>query len=211
MSAALNRVELIGRMARDPELRYTPNGKPVLSFGFAVNEKYKDQSGELREETTWVDITAWGKRAEVVAQYTKKGSQLFVEGRLRLESWQDQQTGQNRRKLSVVAKNIQFLDSRNNNGNNTYQQQPPQGNSQPAPQKTSNGLPDINLPGWQQLRVNSSMSGDLTWQDLADDKPLPNGKHGRDYLLDLQKLKDRPDVVAVANAALGFNFDEPPF
>ena len=107
----LNEVRLIGRLTRDPELRAIPNGQQVAQLGLATSRKYKGQDGVLREETTFVDITCWGKLADTVTRYMKKGRLIFVGGRLKFDSWDDKTSGQKRSKLSVVAENVQFLDS----------------------------------------------------------------------------------------------------
>ena len=105
--ANLNKVFLIGRLVRDPELRYTPSGTAVADFRIAVNRSYTSSSGEQREETCYVDINVWGKRANLCCERLRKGSELFVEGRLRTDSWE--KDGQRRSKLRVVADNFQFL------------------------------------------------------------------------------------------------------
>ncbi|MBU6301459.1 MAG: single-stranded DNA-binding protein [Verrucomicrobia bacterium] len=112
--ASLNKVMLIGNLTRDPEVRYTPKGTAVTEIGLAINRYIPaTDGGERREETTYVDVTLWGKTAELAGQYLKKGRPVFIEGRLQLESWQDKTTGQNRSKLSVVADGMQFLGGRN--------------------------------------------------------------------------------------------------
>jgi len=113
--AGYNKVILIGNLTRDPELRYTPKGVAIAKIGLAVNRSWRDSaSGELKEEVTFVDIDAFGKQAETLGQYMKKGSPLMVEGRLRLDTWEDKQTNQKRSKLGVVLESFQFLDSRSN-------------------------------------------------------------------------------------------------
>lgn len=107
--AYLNKVLLIGNLTRDPELRVTPKGTPICQFGLAVNRQFKDESGATRDETTFVDIEAWGKQGELVSKYLTKGSPCFVEGRLRLDQWEDKQSGQKRSRLKVVLENVQFL------------------------------------------------------------------------------------------------------
>ena len=111
----LNKVMLIGRLTRDPEMRYTPSGQPVTSFSIATNRYGTGTDGDRREFTDYHNIVAWnmGKRnlAEIVAQYTKKGSLVYVEGRLQTRSWEGQD-GQKRRTTEVVANDVQFLDSR---------------------------------------------------------------------------------------------------
>jgi len=110
MAGSFNKVFLMGNLTRDVEVRHTPGGTQVATIGIAVNRRYKTQSGEQREETTFVDCDAWGRTAEVMGQYLSKGRPVFIEGRLKLDQWQDQQ-GQNRSKLKVVIENFQFVDS----------------------------------------------------------------------------------------------------
>lgn len=107
--ANFNKVYLMGNLTRDPELRYTPKGQAVAKLGLAVNRRYTTESGEAREEVTFVDIDAWGKQAEVISQYCKKGKPLFVEGRLKLDQWDDKTTGQKRSALRVHLEGFQFI------------------------------------------------------------------------------------------------------
>lgn len=109
--ANLNEVRLIGNLTRDPELRSTSGGNYVCSFGIATNRKWKAQDGSMKEETTFVDVTAWGKTGENIHKYIKKGSPIYIGGRLKLDSWDDKTTGKKMTKLSVVAENVQFLGS----------------------------------------------------------------------------------------------------
>ena len=109
--ASFNKVVLVGNLTRDPELRYTPKGTAVAKIGLAVNRVWTSETGEKKEEVTFVDIDMFGRTAENVAQYMRKGSPLLVEGRLRLDQWDDKQTGQKRSKLGVVAETVQFLGS----------------------------------------------------------------------------------------------------
>tara|TARA_R110002050_G_scaffold74068_2_gene159061 strand:+ start:870 stop:1355 length:486 start_codon:yes stop_codon:yes gene_type:complete len=110
--ANLNRVLLIGNLTRDPELRVTPKGTAICQFGLAVNRSYKDDSGSTKEETTFIDIEAWGRQGEVISKYCTKGRPLFVEGRLKLDQWEDKATGQKRSRMRVVLENFQFLGGR---------------------------------------------------------------------------------------------------
>jgi single-strand DNA-binding protein len=110
--ASLNKVMLIGNLTRDPELRVTPKGTAICQFGLAVNRQFKDESGATRDETTFVDIEAWGKQGETVAKFCTKGKPLFVEGRLKLDTWDDKTTGQKRSKMKIVLENFQFLGGR---------------------------------------------------------------------------------------------------
>ncbi|MCI0744670.1 MAG: single-stranded DNA-binding protein [Verrucomicrobia subdivision 3 bacterium] len=108
--ASFNRVILVGNLTRDPELRYTPKGTAVVRLGIAVNRQWKNDNGEAREEVTFVDVDAFGRQAEVIAQYLKKGRPVLVEGRLKYETWDDKQTNQKRSRLGVVLESFQFLD-----------------------------------------------------------------------------------------------------
>jgi single-strand DNA-binding protein len=114
--AYLNKVFLIGNLTRDPELRVTPKGTAICQFGLAVNRQFKDESGQTRDETSFIDIEAWGKQGELVSKYLTKGSPAMVEGRLKLDQWEDKQSGQKRSKLKVVLENVQFLSSGNRGG-----------------------------------------------------------------------------------------------
>ena len=108
----LNRVMLMGNLTRDPELRYLPNNTAVVNFGMAMNRRWRGQEGEQRDETTFVECSAFARTAEVINQYLKKGRPIFVEGRLKFEQWQDRESGAKRSRLSVVVENFQFIDSR---------------------------------------------------------------------------------------------------
>ncbi len=108
--ASFNKVILAGNMTRDPELRYTPSGKAIAKFALAVNRNWTTETGEKKEEVTFIDIDAFGRQAEVISQYMKKGRPLLVEGRLKLDQWDDKQTGQKRSRLGVVLESFSFLD-----------------------------------------------------------------------------------------------------
>ncbi len=110
--ANFNRVILAGNLTRDPELRYTPKGTAIAHIGMAINRTWKTETGETKEEVTFVDVDAFGRQAEVIAQYVKKGRPLLVEGRLRLDQWEDKNTHQKQSKLKVVLEGFSFLDSR---------------------------------------------------------------------------------------------------
>src|SRR5260221_7011949 len=110
--ANLNKVLIIGNLTRDPEIKYTPKGTAVGDIGLAVNRTWTDGSGEKKEETPFVDVTLWGRQAEVAEQYLKKGRPVFIEGRLQLDTWDDKQTNQKRSRLRVVADNLQLLGPR---------------------------------------------------------------------------------------------------
>jgi single-strand DNA-binding protein len=114
--ASFNKVILVGNLTRDPELRYTPKGTAIAKVGLAVNRVWTSESGEKKEEVTFVDVDVFGRTAENVGQYMRKGRPILIEGRLRLEQWDDKQTGQKRSRLSVVAETVQFLGSPPNTG-----------------------------------------------------------------------------------------------
>ena len=110
--ASYNKVILMGNLTRDPELRYTAKGTAIARLGLAVNRSWRTETGELKEEVTFIDIDAFGKQAETIGQYLKKGSPIFIDGRLKLDTWEDKQTNQKQSKLRVVLEAFKFLDSR---------------------------------------------------------------------------------------------------
>lgn len=107
--ASLNKVMIIGNVGQDPEMRFTPNGNPVVTFSVAVNRKYTDSSGEKREETEWFNVVAWNKLAESCNQFLAKGKRAYVEGRLQTRTWEGQD-GQKRSRVEIVANRVLFLD-----------------------------------------------------------------------------------------------------
>lgn len=112
MAAALNKVMLIGNLTRDPEIRYTPKGTAVTDIGLAINRVITGENGERQEETTFVDVTLWGRTAEIAGQYLAKGRPVFIEGRLQMDQWQDKTSGEKRSRLKVVAEAMQLLGGR---------------------------------------------------------------------------------------------------
>jgi single-strand DNA-binding protein len=109
--ASFNKVILVGNLTRDPELRYTPKGTAIAKIGVAVNRVWTNEAGEKKEEVTFVDVDVFGRTAENVGQYMRKGRPILIEGRLRLDQWDDKQTGQKKSRLGVVAETVQFLGS----------------------------------------------------------------------------------------------------
>jgi len=107
----LNKVMLMGNLTRDPEMRYTSNNLPVVRFGLAVNRRWKSQQGEQQEETMFIDCAAFSRTAEVINQYFHKGKPIFIEGRIRLDRWQDKE-GNNRSKHEIIIEQFQFLESK---------------------------------------------------------------------------------------------------
>jgi single-strand DNA-binding protein len=114
--ANLNKVMLIGNLTRDPEIKYTPKGQAIAELGLAINRRYTTESGEKREETTFVDVTLWGRLAEIAKEYLTKGRPVYIEGRLTLDTWDDKQTGQKRSKMRVTGDQMQLLGSRGDGG-----------------------------------------------------------------------------------------------
>ena len=110
--ANFNKVILAGNLTRDPELKYTPKGTAIARFGMAINRTWKTETGENKEEVTFVDIDAFGRQAEVISQYMKKGRPFLLEGRLKLDQWEDKNTHQKQSKLRVVLESFSFIDSK---------------------------------------------------------------------------------------------------
>lgn len=113
--SSVNKVILIGNLTRDPEIRYTPKGTAVGDLGMAMNRVRMDDNDQRIEEVTFVDVTVWGKTAENVGKFLSKGRQVYIEGRLQMDTWDDKTTGQKRTKLKVVADNVTFLGSKDDN------------------------------------------------------------------------------------------------
>lgn len=111
-----NKVILAGNLTRDPELRYTPKGTAIAKFGLAINRTWNGEDGQKREEVTFVDVDAFGKQADAIGKYLKKGKPVLVEGRLKLDQWDDKQTGQKRSRLGVVLESFFFLDGGKRDG-----------------------------------------------------------------------------------------------
>ena len=134
---SLNKVLLMGNLTRDPELRVTPKGTPICQFSLAINRQFKMESGESREEVIFVDVEAWGKQGETIAKYMTKGRPLYVEGRLRLDQWEDKNTKEKRSRMKVVLEQFQFLgDSRGGAGGGGQGTEPGMDQS-PAPERHS--------------------------------------------------------------------------
>jgi single-strand DNA-binding protein len=111
MAGSVNKVFLMGNLTRDIELRHLSGDQAVANFGLAVNRRFRTKDGESREETTFIDCEAWGRTAETMSKYLHKGRPVFVEGRLKLDQWEDRESGGKRSKLKVVIDNFQFVDS----------------------------------------------------------------------------------------------------
>ena len=143
--ASVNRVILIGNLTRDPEVRYTPKGTAVSDIAMAVNRVRTGDDGNRIEEVTFVDVTLWGRQAEVAGQYLAKGRSVYIEGRLQLDTWDDKATGQKRSRLRVVGENMQFLGGGQGGGGNQGGGGTPPKQSDP-PQQQSSSAPQLQPP-----------------------------------------------------------------
>lgn len=141
----INKVILVGTLGKDPEIRYMPNGNAVANFSVATSEKWKDkQSGQQKESTEWHNITIFGKLAEICGEYLRKGSQVYLEGKLKTEKWQDQATGQDRYKTVIQCSEMQMLGGKQQTQKSQggFQQQP----QQPHQNQTGGFIPQGNQP-----------------------------------------------------------------
>ena len=139
--ANVNKVILIGNLTRDPEVRYTPKGTAVTDIGLAVNRVSSSEGGERREETTFVDVTLWGRTAEIAGEYLNKGRPVYIEGRLQMDSWDDKNTGQKRSKLKVVGENMQFLSDGRGGGQTRNEGSSQEPQSAPPAARPQGGSP----------------------------------------------------------------------
>jgi single-strand DNA-binding protein len=147
---SINKVMLMGNLTRDPELKYTPKGTAVADLSLAINRAYTTDAGEKREEVTFVDVTFFGRAAEIAEKYLTKGKPIFVEGRLHLEQWEDKTSGQKRSKLKVVGESLQMLGSRSDAPEQSAppsRPQPPAGRTPPRPPGRTQPDPEIDPIG----------------------------------------------------------------
>jgi single-strand DNA-binding protein len=149
--ASFNKVILVGNLTRDPELRYTPKGTAIAKIGIAVNRVWTNEAGEKKEEVTFVDVDVFGRTAENVGQYMRKGRPILIEGRLRLDQWDDKQTGQKKSKLGVVAETVQFLGSPTGGGGE---------GSAPAPARPRAAAPTAAAPAGEPLEGDGPPESD---------------------------------------------------
>jgi len=152
--ASFNQVILLGNLTRDPQLKYLPSQTAVAEFGIACNRKFKTQSCEDKEEVTFVDCSAFGKTGELINQYFTKGKPIFIQGRLKYDSWEDKQGGGKRSKMSVIVENFQFIGGRDGGGaggggGGGYQQEGGGGDYEQRPQRPQQSRPQ-NAPTPQQ-------------------------------------------------------------
>jgi len=157
---SLNKVLLMGNLTRDPELRVTPKGTPICQFSLAINRQFKMESGETREEVIYVDVEAWGKQGETIAKYMVKGRPLYVEGRLRLDQWEDKNTKEKRSRMKVVLEQFQFLgDNRGAAGGG-------------APGSSEPGIDQTASPERHSPPARSASSKPAAQENLDEDVPF---------------------------------------
>src|SRR5712671_2248525 len=116
MAKSLNKVMLIGNLGKDPEVKYTPSGTPVAKLALATNERFKDKDGQWADRTEWHNIVLWQRLAEIAGEYLKKGSKVYIEGRIRTDSWDDKQTGQKKYMTNIIGNDIVLLGGRGEGG-----------------------------------------------------------------------------------------------
>jgi len=143
MAKSVNKVILIGNVGRGPEVKFTPSGTPVAKFSLATSERSKDKSGEWEDRTEWHNIVAWQRLAEVVGEYVKKGSKVYIEGRLQTSSWDDKQSGEKKYRTEVVAGEMLLLDGR---GESRSQDEPQQHRQAVAVPDAGSEITDDDIP-----------------------------------------------------------------
>jgi single-strand DNA-binding protein len=152
---SLNRVQLIGNLGKDPEVKYTPQGTPVAKLTIATNERYKDKEGQWQDRTEWHNVVLWQRLAEIAGEYLKKGGKVYIEGRLQTRSWDDKQTGQKKYMTEVVGSDLILLGGRGEGGGdsggsrgasagggNNFDQRAPE----PEPAAASSPISDEDIP-----------------------------------------------------------------
>ncbi|HZC24666.1 MAG TPA: single-stranded DNA-binding protein [Candidatus Binatia bacterium] len=139
MSAkSVNKVILVGNVGQDPEVKYTASGVPVAKISLATNERFKDRNDQWQDRTEWHSVVAWQRLAEIVGEYVRKGSKLYVEGKLQTSNWEDKQSGERKYRTEIVARDIVLLDSRDN-GENAGVRNP---NQQSSPEPVTSAVDD---------------------------------------------------------------------
>jgi len=164
--ASVNKVMLLGNLTRDPEIRYTPKGTAVTDLGMAINRIRTGDNGERIEEVTYVDVTLWGRSAELAGQYLSKGRSVFIEGRLQLDQWDDKATGQKRSRLRVVGENMQFIGGQGQGGGGGG------GNAQGGNQQQSKPAQQQQQPSGDSAPPQSGGAAASSFDDDADDIPF---------------------------------------
>jgi len=152
MPKSVNKVILIGNLGKDPEVKVTPSGTPVAKFSLATNERYKDKAGQWQDRTEWHNLVAWQRTAEIIGEYVKKGSKIYVEGRLQTSSWDDKTTGEKKYRTEIIVNDLVLLSGRGDGegasrtagaGGSNFDQRAPE--PEPAPAH-SGGITDEDIP-----------------------------------------------------------------
>jgi len=152
MAKSVNKVILIGNLGKDPEVKVTPSGTPVAKFSLATNERYKDKAGQWQDRTEWHNLVAWQRTAEIIGEYVKKGSKIYVEGRLQTSSWDDKTTGEKKYRTEIIVNDLVLLSGRGDGegasrtagaGGSNFDQRAPE--PEPAPAH-SGGITDEDIP-----------------------------------------------------------------
>lgn len=144
--ASFNKVILVGNLTRDVETRFLAGGTAVAELGMAVNRTWKDKNGDKKEEVTFVDVTLWGKVAEIAGQYLAKGRQVLIEGRLQLDQWEDKESGQKRSKLKVIGENMTMLGSKGDGGGGGSSRSSSYGEESQEPAAKPSAMADEDVP-----------------------------------------------------------------
>lgn len=152
----VNRVTLVGNLGKDPEVKYTPQGTPVAKFTVATGDRFKDKDGNWQDRTEWHNVTAWGRTAEIVGEYLKKGRQVYIEGSLRTHSWDDKQTGQKKYMTEVVVNDLVLLGGGRGEGGGDFQ-----GGSRGSSSSSSNSNFDQRVP-----ETEPAGAGPITDEDI---------------------------------------------
>ena len=141
MAKSVNKVILVGNVGQDPEVRYTPSGVPVARVSLATNERFKDANDQWQDRTEWHSIVAWQRLAEIVGEYVRKGTKLYIEGKLQSTSWQDRQSGEKKYRAEIVARDLVLLGSRENEKNAAAQAAGHGSYTEPAPAVVDDDTP----------------------------------------------------------------------
>lgn len=154
---SVNKVILVGNLGKDPEVKYTPQGKPVAKFSLATSERYKDKDGQWQDRTEWHNIVLWERLAEIAGEYLKKGGKVYIEGRIRTDSWDDKQTGQKKYMTNIIGSDLVLLGGRGEgaehaggsravsaSAGNSFDQSVPQ--AEPAPAASGSPITDEDIP-----------------------------------------------------------------
>jgi single-strand DNA-binding protein len=145
MAGSVNKVILIGRLGKDPELKYTPNGTPMAKFSLATDEVYKDQSGEQQKRTEWHNIVAWRRLAEICGEYLTKGKQVYIEGSIRSRQWEDKETGAKRTGYDIIAREMKMLGSKGDSERPPAERPAAQTSAAPAASRESDEMPSSEI------------------------------------------------------------------